>query len=107
MILFRIVGLEFRGGDYLRQKYPVTKSAADQICVLTDESQSCPLCQIALEQRACVNIPKAFRAGELVNKCDECFLLFANDIVVIGEPRVTSHDPAELIGRKLLPRLRT
>src|SRR5205085_423896 len=58
VIRFGTVRLELCGGNYLRQKEPITEAAADQVCVLSDESNPGPLRQVALKQRTSVHIPK-------------------------------------------------
>ena len=57
MIFLRHVRFQFEGRDDFGKKNPVAQFPADQIGVFADETQSGAPGQVALQQRAGINIP--------------------------------------------------
>src|SRR5207248_1615187 len=90
VIPLRGIGFQIERRDNLSQKNPIAEFPADHIGVLADESQPRPLRQIALQQRAGVDVPKRTRvtSSQLVDKGRKRSQPLANDFVVVGETGV-------------------
>jgi hypothetical protein len=92
----RGIWFQLKAGDNLRKKNPVAESAADEIRVFSDESQSGTLGQVAFEHRTGIHIPQGTGAlaAQFVDKQGKRLKPFAKHFMIIAAPRVAG-DKAE------------
>jgi len=95
-VSLRGIRFQLKIGDNLRKKNPVAESAADEIRVFANESQSGALGQVAFEHRTSIHIPQRMGAftAQFVDKQGERLKPFAKHFMIITAPRVAG-DKAE------------
>ena len=93
-IFLRNIGREFKRGYDFGEEEPVAELAADEIRVLADEAKPGTLGEVAFEEGAGIDVPKAagVRAAEFVDKAGELPERSGKHVVVIDMPCVAGDE---------------